>query len=609
MRLNHLNRIVIRCVIAVLWLLEFVAVTAAQMVPLLYLLPVLALFSFFLVDYFSGFVIAILLTTVVKIIDLDQVSGITRALIIDAVWISAILAAAIRLITRFDTRVVTKPALAQSSRNHLTQETSATGNDQTDEFPVKFWHDLQTPISMILGFCNAILRTHHHREAIPPLYRDNIEAISRNAQQLEKMIGDLLNGQKSVRIPDAEELEPSALIQETTALLHDLMMAHQITLEIRIDDPLPRLVLHRIIIRQVLLNLLRTIAIVHVNGLPGMVTVRAKLQNSELHITVTALNMSIHRAVADENWSLNERLLEKVGARLWVEAIGDSGLDAYSSVVLALPIPTGLRAVRPVLPDSIRAVGSHPVVVISEESNVIDLFREQLSQYEVVGIKDLNTLRLTVAQIQPVAVIFTREQSTAHLQTISELVGADTPIIICPVATAEERLRRLNAVYLSKPVEYDTLFSILTAARPPTEPILIVDDNADSAEMVAQMLLAMSPTFVSKKACLAKEALIVLDQYPIGAIILDVRLPDMDGITLVQEIRAHGRFAHLPIVLVSAHQTLDFMTPVIASDRILLFQFGEFEADRVATYVEALINVTVSTALPNGQKKKKSPDI
>jgi DNA-binding response OmpR family regulator len=248
-------------------------------------------------------------------------------------------------------------------------------------------------------------------------------------------------------------------------------------------------------------------------------------------------------------------------------------------------------------------------LVISEESNVTDLFKAHLSQYEVLVIKDTNTLHLTVAQIRPVAVIFAREQSTADLQTISELVGTDAPIIICPVATAEERLRRLNAVYLSKPVEYDTLFGILTAAKPPIGHILIVDDNADSAEMVAQMLLAMSPTFVSRKASLAKEALVVLDQYPIGAIILDVRLPDMDGITLVQEIRAHERFAHLPIVLVSAHQTLDFMTPVIASDRILLFQFGEFEANRVATYVKALIDVTVSTALPNGQKKKKSPDI
>ncbi|MEO8612147.1 MAG: hypothetical protein ABI690_29905, partial [Chloroflexota bacterium] len=490
MHLNHMKRIVIRCVITLLWLLEFVAVTATQMVPLLYLLPVLALFSFFLVDYFSGFVIAILLTAVVKTIDLEQVSGITRALIIDAVWITAIMAAGIKLIKLFDTRIVNKQALAQSLPNHLTQAMPPTSNDQPDEFPLSFWHDLQTPVSMILGFCNAILRTNHNPgKVIPPLYRDNVEAIYRNAQQLEKMIGGLLNGQKSVRISDAEEIEPAALIHETAALLHDLMVAHQITFKIKIDDPLPRLALHRIIIRQVLLNLLRTVVIAHVNGLPGMVTVRAKVQNSALHVSVTALNTSIHRAVNDDNWSLNERLLEKIGARLWVEAIGDSGLDAYSNVVLALPIPTGLRAARPVLPDLTNAFGSHPVLVISEESNVIDLFREHLSQYEVVGIKDTNTLRLTVAQIQPVAVIFTREQSTAHLQTISTLVGAHTPIIFCPVATAEERLRQLNTVYLSKPVEYDTLFGILTAAEPPIGPILIVDDNADSAEMVAQMLL------------------------------------------------------------------------------------------------------------------------
>jgi CheY-like chemotaxis protein len=61
----------------------------------------------------------------------------------------------------------------------------------------------------------------------------------------------------------------------------------------------------------------------------------------------------------------------------------------------------------------------------------------------------------------------------------------------------------------------------------------------------------------------------------------------MNGIELAQTIRSHQRFAHIPIVLVSAHQSLDFITPVI--DKISLVQAGGFAADRLATFIEALM--------------------
>jgi CheY-like chemotaxis protein len=50
-----------------------------------------------------------------------------------------------------------------------------------------------------------------------------------------------------------------------------------------------------------------------------------------------------------------------------------------------------------------------------------------------------------------------------------------------------------------------------------------------------------------------RAALAALSQYPIDLVLMDVQMPDMDGLTATAAIRADRRWAHLPIIAVSAH--------------------------------------------------------
>lgn len=579
MRLSQRTRLVIRFVVAALWLLGIMAIMSARTMQLLYVLPLLALLSYFLVDYLSSFIIATLLTAIVNSIFVDQAPGATRALIVDAIWITAVVAAAIKLLKPFD-----KPPLL-SDKPH----------DQSGKLPPNFQHNMQTPISSILGFCNAILRAdHEHGQAIPPLFRENIQSIYRNAQQLEKMHRDFFNQVKAARFPAVETFDPTALIQETVVMIQDLMAAHGIRLAVKIDNPLPQLALHRAYVRQVLLNVLRTFA--HVNSsqaVETLVTVHTKVQAEALNITFTALNTRIRDVVTDKQWGQSERLLDMVRGRIWVEAIDDPDLNAsYTNVVLELPIPVNsgnLASPPSVMPGTKSHADHRNILVVSEESHIIDFFKEQLTQYEVTGIKDIRALYQSPAEARPAAVILTREQHASHLQTICAAVGKHTPIMLCPIPTAQELLQQLNCVYLPKPIDYGALLGFLTNANLPVTDILIVDDNIDSAEMLAQMVTSMSPTFVSRKAYLALDALTLLDEHNIGAIILDVSLPDMDGITLVQQIRANERLKQIPIMIVSARKSLDAMLPIIISRKISLFQLDGFEPDKLLHFVEALV--------------------
>src|SRR5438045_3050959 len=100
MRLNQRNRNVICYIVATFWLLGFMFIMAASTTtgPLVPLLLVLALSSFFLVDYFSTFLIAILLTIIIKTTYLDQMLDTTQALVIAALWITASVSAGIKLL-------------------------------------------------------------------------------------------------------------------------------------------------------------------------------------------------------------------------------------------------------------------------------------------------------------------------------------------------------------------------------------------------------------------------------------------------------------------------------------------------------------------------------
>lgn len=83
--------------------------------------------------------------------------------------------------------------------------------------------------------------------------------------------------------------------------------------------------------------------------------------------------------------------------------------------------------------------------------------------------------------------------------------------------------------------------------------ILVVDDEPNLRSTMAMILKRAGYTVTT--AANANEAHTYLDSGAFNLVFLDIRMPDKDGITLLQEIRA--RFAEMPIVLLTAHASLD----------------------------------------------------
>jgi CheY-like chemotaxis protein len=86
--------------------------------------------------------------------------------------------------------------------------------------------------------------------------------------------------------------------------------------------------------------------------------------------------------------------------------------------------------------------------------------------------------------------------------------------------------------------------------------LLIIDDESDIWEMT-QITLETIAGWQVLGACSGQEGIeMAIAQQP-HAILLDVMMPDMDGLTTCQHLRTHASTQQIPIILLTATEDTD----------------------------------------------------
>ncbi|HVS63560.1 MAG TPA: sigma-54 dependent transcriptional regulator [Thermoanaerobaculia bacterium] len=129
------------------------------------------------------------------------------------------------------------------------------------------------------------------------------------------------------------------------------------------------------------------------------------------------------------------------------------------------------------------------------------------------------------------------------------------------------------------------------------ERILIVDDEAGIRETLSAIL--DDEGYGTLAVASAREAREVVGQRPFDLALLDVWLPDVDGLELFQEMRA-GLFRHQPVIMISGHGTVDTAVKAI---RLGAYDFLEkpLSLSRVV--------LTVQHALEQGRMERELHDL
>jgi MinD-like ATPase involved in chromosome partitioning or flagellar assembly/DNA-binding response OmpR family regulator len=85
--------------------------------------------------------------------------------------------------------------------------------------------------------------------------------------------------------------------------------------------------------------------------------------------------------------------------------------------------------------------------------------------------------------------------------------------------------------------------------------ILVVDDNPTNCDLLSRQLKRQGYTVTT--ATNAKQALRLLKAVPYDLILLDVIMPEVDGLELLQQLQQDNRFKHIPAIAISALETID----------------------------------------------------
>ena len=447
------------------------------------------------------------------------------------------------------------------------------------EFAANVSHELRTPLNIILGFSETMANAPETYAGVTwtPALRGDVEQVYRSSRHLSALIDDILD----LSALDAhhlgltlEEANISDVIADAVAVVANLFRAKGLELAVRSAPDVPRLRVDVVRIRQVLINLLTNASrFTHRGG----VTITTRLVGNEVQVAVADTGVGIApedvaKVFADFGQvdgstsrahggtglgvPLSKRLVELHGGRMWLESQPGAGTTFYFTLpVTRSASPVLLRSAAPAPEAGYRRA----VVALEPDPLALRTLRRHLSGCDVIEASSEEHLPALIEQHQPVALIVEHDG-----QNHRRLAGlpADLPVIAVSLPSALRSARSLGIEgVLIKPVTREQLLKALAGLGRPVRDILIVDDDPQLVDLLARMLQSAGEGYRPLKALGGDEALARLRQQPADLVLLDILMADVDGLTVLREMKADPALAKVPILIVSAQYPESARTP------------------------------------------------
>jgi DNA-binding response OmpR family regulator len=116
---------------------------------------------------------------------------------------------------------------------------------------------------------------------------------------------------------------------------------------------------------------------------------------------------------------------------------------------------------------------------------------------------------------------------------------------------------RLGAVdYVTKPIDEEKLLkSVRKALVTRDGAVLVVDDDQDTLSLVKDVLVAHN--FTVHTATRGQEALSVAREVRPSLILLDLKLPDLDGYAVLERLKHDSRLSDVPVIVMTGSETIN----------------------------------------------------
>lgn len=447
------------------------------------------------------------------------------------------------------------------------------------EFVSTVSHELRTPLTSIKGYTDLLMVG-----AVGPLMEDQarfVGIIHNNANRLTALINDLLDISRieSGRVKLAfQPMQIRDVVQDVVESQRAQFEAKGLVLEVQLPEDLPLVQGDPERLAQVMDNLVSNAC----RYTPkGKVTITVSQMQGALRMDVSDTGIGIAAADQSKIWDrffrADHPLVEEVGGtglglsivKMFVEMHGgriwmDSELGKGSTFTFILPTMEAQSSVisKPELEIeavSLVGAGRKTVLVVEDEPDIVALLRYQLEAhgYRVItamlGDEALYKANAEQPDMITLDILLPDRDGFDVLRELKDNpCTADIPVLILSIVQDEESGFRLGAVdYLTKPIEERQLIESIRAILDHKSRVLIAEDNRETASLLSQILEHYG--FLTMVAVDGYETLATARREKPGLILLDLRMPGMDGYEALVRLKQDVETRDIPIIAMSAH--------------------------------------------------------
>ena len=399
-----------------------------------------------------------------------------------------------------------------------------------------------------------------------------------------QLINDILDlskieaGQLELR---SEEFLVKDALPEVLSTIHPLAMAKNIRVEQKVESN-SLVKSDRVRFKQILYNLLSNA--VKFTPKDGLISIECVDVRDFVRVSVADTGIGIRpedqKVVFEEfrqiegsadrtqegtglGLAITKRLVEQQGGQISVESELGKG-SRFTFTLLAAEPTSKIRPVVEPARSSIVTPSSRLtplVLIVDDEAPARELLASYLEpEYRVVladsgaeAVKKAQQLRpdaITLDVLMPGSNGF---ETLASLRKNSET--ANIPVIILSIVDQKQVGFALGAAdYLIKPVRKPVLLEAIRRHVPsPADEdssILLVDDDPKALELLEEAL--RSAGYETQAVRSGTRALEVLANKVVGAVLLDLLMPGMDGFQVIRHVRQQPAFRELPILVMTA---------------------------------------------------------
>ncbi|GGA30266.1 response regulator [Dyella nitratireducens] len=478
-------------------------------------------------------------------------------------------------------------------------------------------HELRTPLNSIIGLSELTFEQAEERED-----RETAEMMQRvvNAgRHLLSLINDILDISRieSGRIElHTEVVHVRTLLESVINSMQPLAKANGNRLLLEVAPGVGMMGADVTRLRQVILNLIGN-AIKFTRN--GEVKVMASRHAEQLHITVSDTGIGMTPDQIQRIFEPFEQADRSIARRFGGSGLGltisrqllglmDGRIDVTSDIqsgsVFTVTLPVGdIESPEPrphaAAHDTAAARGRNPIVlVVDDDEDACELVRNALERdgINVVSASSGEQALALTRSLRPAVMVLdillgdmTGWDVLAAIRADPE--HAELPVILCTVTDPDQRTGVLGVVeHLTKPFDRERLSHLVQrfvgAAK--SGSLLVVDDDDFYRDSIANALRQEGHQV--ETAPNGQHALDLMRNRPPDLLLLDMIMPGMDGLAVIEAMRTDPMLAPVPIMLVTAADISPEVSRNLYERAVLLVRKGEANHADVVYHVHRLLD-------------------